>query len=65
MGSDYHMNPPKKNWERHDLDTEEEVMEWIVGAMANGFEINVSRWDPSAHDGEGYWIVSIFKGEWI
>lgn len=64
MGSDLYMNPPQKLYETHNIDTKEEVMEWVVGAMAMGCEITVSRYDPPAHDGEGYWIVRIFKGQW-
>lgn len=58
MGSDMSMNPPQKQWENHKVDTEEGVFEWVIGAMANDYEVHIYR----ASKG---WIVGIFKGVWI
>lgn len=59
MGSDMHMNPPQKVYESQRGLTEEEAMEWVVGAMANKYEIVVT---PGGSD---TWIVKVFKGVWI
>jgi hypothetical protein len=59
MGSDLHMNPPKKVYETHRVESEEDVIGWVIGAMANDYEITIL---PASESG---WLVKVFKGKWI
>lgn len=59
MGSDMAMNPPQKKWEAHEVKSDEEVVEWLIGALAQDYEFNCYK----THLGTR--IMRIFKGEWI
>lgn len=60
MGSDLAMNPPREVFDRHTCTTEEEVIDWVIGALATKKKIVVHS--PNI---DGTISVQISTGKWI
>lgn len=59
MGSDMAMNPPKEQFDTYVATTEDEVVEYVVGALATDHKIVIGR---KSADG---WHISVATGQWI
>lgn len=59
MGSDLYMNPPKEQFDCYVAKTEDEVMEYVVGALATDRKIIIHK------NYQGIWHIFIGTGTWI
>ncbi len=60
MGSDMAMNPPKPVYDTYTVDTQEEVIDYVIGALATKKQIIVNQ---RRNDTDKY-RIQIFTGEW-
>lgn len=58
MGSDMAMNPPKEVWNHYVATTEDEVVEYVVGALATDQKIVIHK------KSKGGWQIAVWTGRW-
>ncbi len=60
MGSDLCMNPPKEVFDRQVCESDEEVIDWVIGALATDKKIVINT---KSIDGSR--VIQISTGKWI
>lgn len=65
MGSDMYMNPPKEVFDTFRVKTDEEVIDYVIGALATGRRINIT---PAKNLDQGNGLshrIDVSTGRWI